>query len=132
VLGDDSIAKVKKVVMEYLAICSELGVKVNLSKSLLSPKGCFEFAKRFFTPFGNASPVSIGEVLVAKRNFSTMSNLKRKYNIRISDLLSIMGYRHSITGGFERGFAALPRKARNMLIVVLSPWGAFPSESLSQ
>jgi len=105
-------------------------VKVNLAKSLLSPKGCLEFAKRFVTPFGNCSPISIGELLVSKKNFATMSNLPRKRKIRISDLLSIMGYRHKVSGGLQRRFAALPKRARNMLIVLLSPWGAYPSGSL--
>lgn len=130
VLGDDSAAGVQRVVKEYLVICSEIGVKVNLAKSLLSPKGCLEFAKRFLTPFGNCSPISIGEILVARRNFATMSNLPRKFDIRIHDLLSIMGYRFRVIGSIEKTFLGLPKKARNMLIVLLSPWGAVPSPDL--
>lgn len=130
VLGDDSVAAVKPIVLEYLKICSELGVKVNLAKSLLSPVGVFEFAKRFITPFGNCSPISIGEILVADKNFATMSNLPRKRKIRFSDLLSIMGYRHKVTGSMEKRLHLLPKRVRNMLLVLRSPWGAYPTTSL--
>jgi len=130
VLGDDSVSENHRIVQEYLKICSELKVKVNLAKSLLSPVGCFEFAKRFITPFGNCSPISIGEILVADKNFATMSNLPRKRKIRFSDLLAIMGYRHKVTGGLEKRLYTLPKRVRNMLIVVRSPWGAFPTKSL--
>lgn len=74
VLGDDSASRLRPVVDEYLKICHELGVKVNLAKSLLSRGGCLEFAKRFMTPRGDCSPVSMGELLVSKVNFSVMSN----------------------------------------------------------
>jgi len=68
VLGDDSLSKHRLVVEEYLKICSELQVTVNLSKSLLSPRGCGEFAKRFFTYKAICSPISIGELFVSKVN----------------------------------------------------------------
>lgn len=104
---------------------------MNLAKSLLSPNGCLEFAKRFFTPRGNASPISIGEVFVSAVNFSTMANWPRKNHIRIADLLSIMGYKHTVLGSAEsKVLSKLPRKARNMLIVQQSPWGPYPSKSL--
>jgi len=130
VLGDDSVAGDKLVVLEYLKICAELGVKVNLAKSLLSPVGSFEFAKRFYTKFGNCSPASIGELLVADKNFATMTNLARKRKIRISDLLSIMGYRHKVTGSIEKRFISLPKRVRHMFIVVRSPYGPYPTKSL--
>lgn len=126
VLGDDSASKFKLVVDSYLDICRELGVKVNLAKSLLSVNGSLEFAKRFFTPRGNCSPISIGELFVSKVNFSVMSNLPRKCSIRIHDLSYIMGYRHRITGALDKKLLALPRKIRHMIIVTRSPWGSFP------
>jgi hypothetical protein len=121
VLGDDSTCPDRVVVNQYLALCKELGVKVNLAKSLLSPVGCIEFAKRFFTLRGDCSPVSIGEVLVAQKNFATMSGLPRKRPIRIADLISIMGYKHKISGSLELKFSKLPKRVRNMLIVITSP-----------
>jgi len=131
VLGDDSSAGYKGVVAEYLKICSEIGVGVNLAKSLLSPNGCLEFAKRFWTPRGNCSPISIGEVFVSGVNFATMVNWPLKRKIRLADLLSIMGYKHKVLGSAEsKLLSKLPRKVRNMLIVLSSPWGPMPSNSL--
>jgi hypothetical protein len=103
-------------------LCHELGVKVNLAKSLLSPNGCLEFAKKFLTPKGNASPVSIGEVLVASVNFSTLSSLPRGRELRIADIAAIMGYRFKVIGSLkDTKFSRLPRKIRHMLIVLRSP-----------
>lgn len=132
VLGDDSASRLRPVVDEYLKICHELGVKVNLAKSLLSRGGCLEFAKRFMTPRGDCSPVSMGELLVSKVNFSVMSNWPRKRPIRLADLLYIMGYKHRTVSTITKPLASLPRRLRHMLIVLKSPWGAMPSASLEE
>jgi len=105
---------------------------VNLSKSLLSRNGSIEFAKRFFTPQGDCSPVSLGELLVSKVNFSVMSNWPRKRSIRLADLLSLMGYRHRTLAGLNLPFSSLSRRLRHMLIVLRSPWGSMPSSSLTE
>jgi len=101
-----------------------------MAKSLLSPVGALEFAKRFITRFGNCSPISIGEILVSDRNFACLANLPRKRKIRLADLFSIMGYKFKTIGSLEKSFSNLPKKARNMMIVSLSPWGTYPSSSL--
>jgi hypothetical protein len=132
VLGDDSAALNRRVVEEYLKICGELGVKVNLSKSLLSRAGCLEFAKRFLTQRGDCSPISVGEILVSKINFSVMSNWPRKRNIRIADLLTLMGYRHKTLSIIQRPLIKLSRRLKHMLIVIHSPWGATPTKNLVQ
>jgi hypothetical protein len=47
VLGDDIVIADKAVAMSYLQIMRDLGVEINLSKSLISEqKGVLEFAKR--------------------------------------------------------------------------------------
>lgn len=117
---------------EYLIICAELGVKVNLSKSLLSRAGSVEFAKRFMTVRGDCSPVSVGELLVSRVNFSVMSNWPRKRPIRIADLLTLMGYRHKSLSKINKPLMSLPKRIRNMIIVLRSPWGATPTQSLSE
>lgn len=121
VLGDDSSSLHRRVVEEYLKVCKTLGVGINLAKSLLSPNGCIEFAKRFFTNRGDCSPVSIGEILISKKNFATMANWTRKRKIRIHDLFSIMGYKHVRIGSLDQPFSKLPKRTRNMLIVQTSP-----------
>jgi len=105
-------------------------VKVNLSKSLLSRAGCLEFAKRFMTQRGDCSPVSMGELLVSKVNFSVMSNWPRKRPIRIADLLTLMGYRHKTLSMVQKPLTSLSRRLRHMIIVLRSPWGALPTKNL--
>jgi hypothetical protein len=121
VLGDDSESLHKKIVMVYLTICKELGVVVNLFKSLLSPVGSGEFAKRFHTLRGDCSPISFGELFVSKINWSSMMNWPRKRSIRLADLSYIMGYKHRITGSINKKIDRLPPKIRNMILVLRSP-----------
>jgi len=48
-LGDDLVIADRDVANEYLNICDEIGLGVNLHKSLSSPDGTgLEFAKRTF------------------------------------------------------------------------------------
>jgi len=44
-LGDDIVIFDERVADSYLDIMSKLGVSINLSKSVISSKPCFEFAK---------------------------------------------------------------------------------------
>lgn len=122
-LGDDSAARISRVWENYLALCSSLGVGISLPKSLISPIGAVEFAKKFFTPSGNSSPISIGEILVAGVHFATAVQLMAKYpHIRLVDLLRLYGYRHTTLGSVNnKKFAALPKRVRNIAIAVTSP-----------
>lgn len=106
---------------EYLLLCRRIGVGINLAKSLISPVGCLEFAKRFMTPRGDCSPVSIGEILISKKNFASMANWTRKRKIRLADLFSVMGYKHVRIGSLDKHWFDLPSRTRNMLIVQTSP-----------
>jgi hypothetical protein len=56
-LGDDIVIANKTVADQYLMIMKDLGVEINLSKSVISNEGCFEFAKRLVSPSGEISPV---------------------------------------------------------------------------
>jgi len=47
-LGDDLVIADKSVADSYLVIAADLGVEINLSKSLISKAGVSEFAKRLF------------------------------------------------------------------------------------
>jgi hypothetical protein len=47
VLGDDIVILDENVASHYLAVIRDLGVEINLSKSLINKSGYFEFAKRF-------------------------------------------------------------------------------------
>jgi hypothetical protein len=60
---------------------------VNLSKSILSPKGLgLEFAKRYYIGSVDASPISLKEVLELSV-LSPALELVRKYNLSLSTFL---------------------------------------------
>lgn len=50
VLGDDVVILDIRVAKAYLHLMQELGVDISFAKSLSSPIGVFEFAKRFVSP----------------------------------------------------------------------------------
>lgn len=43
----------------------KIGVKIGLSKSVVSHKGVMEFAKKFYTPYDVLTPVPTRELLVS-------------------------------------------------------------------
>ena len=61
ILGDDIVILDKRVAHRYHSIMVTLGVEINLSKSLVSPKGYAEFAKRFVRSDADLSGVSLRE-----------------------------------------------------------------------
>jgi hypothetical protein len=68
ILGDDIIIADDSVAKAYLAIMENLGVTVNLSKSLISNKFA-EFAKKFLGPNNiDISPIGPGLILRSMRN----------------------------------------------------------------
>jgi len=56
-LGDDLVIADAAVAMAYKAIVSDLGMKINNSKSLVSKTGFAEFAKRYFEDGKDLSPL---------------------------------------------------------------------------
>nr|UPW42242.1 MAG: putative RNA dependent RNA polymerase [Xinjiang mito-like virus 75] len=72
VLGDDIVIGDSAVAKCYLVLMEDLGVKINLSKSLISASGCCEFAKRFYHKGVDVSPLgpkSILEMIKSPRSF---------------------------------------------------------------
>lgn len=56
-LGDDLVIADEAVADAYLIIAKDLGVEINLQKSLISKSGVLEFAKRLFRDGTDLSPV---------------------------------------------------------------------------
>jgi hypothetical protein len=63
-LGDDIVIFDKEVAKCYLSIMKDLGVGINLVKSVVSTTS-FEFAKRFIHKGQNLSPISFKELDIA-------------------------------------------------------------------
>jgi len=61
ILGDDLVIADEKVALRYIAVCSSLGIKVNLKKSYVSESGFFNFANQSYMGTVNVSPLSLKE-----------------------------------------------------------------------
>lgn len=68
-LGDDIVIADTSVAEAYSSLMAYLGVPINMSKSLVSEKGCLEFAKRWVHPdLGEFTPLGANVLLATVRN----------------------------------------------------------------
>lgn len=69
VLGDDIVIFDNNVALAYKQLMLDAGVSINMTKSIISPKGVVEFAKRWIHPLlGEVSPIGASLLLAIKRN----------------------------------------------------------------
>lgn len=98
ILGDDMVIWDKSVATVYLTIMKDLGLEINLSKSIVSPNGtAFEFAKRVFINGQDVTPITLSEYSAAIQSVSSLFSFIRKYSIPnhvVSRLLGL-GYRNT-------------------------------------
>lgn len=97
VLGDDIVIFDKLVADQYLIIMSDLGVEINLSKSIISPRGlALEFAKRTViktdSQFLDVSPLPWKLMLTGRDQLSRIcilfTLLKRGWEINLNRSIS--------------------------------------------
>lgn len=74
-MGDDIVIADEAVAKVYLQIMTDLGVDINLFKSLYSKVGVFEFAKRLVSPKLEFTPVGAANVLWATYSFKMIPSL---------------------------------------------------------
>jgi len=74
-LGDDIVIADTSVANSYLYIMEQLGVDISKPKSLVSPVGLFEFAKRICGPLEEFSPLGPANLVLALRNSSRLPAL---------------------------------------------------------
>lgn len=100
VLGDDIVIRDSRVAGEYQNLMATLGVPINMSKSLVSEKGCLEFAKRWIHPdLGDFTPLGPGLILVTIRNLRFIPLLVNELATKsfsflpaqMKDLMSLVG-----------------------------------------
>jgi len=109
------------VAAEYLVVMDLLGVDINLSKSLISPKRKVgEFAKRFFTP-KDSSMIPIKEVIAARFNTTELVQFVRKYTLNVVQALSFGGHGYKVKGSLNKEFSKLGARAANLLLMLSSP-----------
>jgi hypothetical protein len=94
VLGDDLVIANDDVASFYLEVCKDLGVEINLSKSIIS-NDIAEFAKKWKGVGLNYTPVGPGLILNATRNkiflAPLLSELWRLELLDLKTLLDIIG-----------------------------------------
>jgi hypothetical protein len=130
VLGDDVVIADRRVAEVYLRVIESLGVKVGLSKSLISEKKpVLEFAKRFFAP-RDCSGIPLREVLAARNTLSGLIEFVRKYKLNVNQTLRFAGFGFRNLGGLNRPFASMSVRLRNLLLALAHPNSPFGCPSL--
>lgn len=121
VLGDDIVIANGLVAREYVWIMSQLGVGIGLAKSLVSKKGGLEFAKRFYVATADCSPVAFKELFAARGNLSQMIAFKKKWSLRVAQVLDIFGQGFRVKSFLTKRFHAMPKRVSNLLHMIYAP-----------
>lgn len=126
VLGDDIVIFDNDVAEKYLSIMEDLGVGINLVKSVQS-KDSFEFAKRNFTKGADVSPLSFKELDVASASLDAMLQLVQRFQgdgMRLASVLRLQGFGYRVLGSMSQLFSKMSKRARFLCI-----WLTFPGHT---
>jgi len=127
ILGDDIVILDSVVARSYLLVMDELGVGINLGKSLISHKGVFEFAKRFRVPGYDCSPISLKEVSVAAGSLACLTMLLEKIGklraLKVSDALAFQGAGYRVLGALMKPYSEMSRRSMMLLVFLTQPGG---------
>lgn len=113
----------QRVASSYLSVMKDLGVGINLVKSVES-KDSFEFAKRFYSKGINLSPVSFKEMDLAGASLEGAILLFSKFAKdpgRISPLVRFRGYGYRTLGSLTKRLAEMPRHLRFLIVFLTMP-----------
>jgi len=127
VLGDDIVIAHRDVADQYQSIMRDLGVGIGLAKSLVSPKGTMEFAKRYYTP-SDASPISLKEVVVSWHVAGSLVEIVRKRitpAIGLPQVLAYLGYGYKTRGSINKTYHSMTTRLRNWLLLLTLPGQPF-------
>jgi hypothetical protein len=123
VLGDDIVIFDRRVASSYLCVMEDLGVGINLVKSVVSYDS-FEFAKRFYTKGVNLSPVSFKELDLAGSSIEGLILLHSRFSKdpgRISSIVRLRGYGYRTLGSLTKRLGELPRHLRFLIVFLTMP-----------
>jgi hypothetical protein len=123
VLGDDIVIFNKNVATEYLRIMADLGVGINLVKSVVSSHS-FEFAKRFVHKGVNLSALSFKELDVAVASLEGAYHLfskSGKENVRVSAIARFRGYGYKSLAKLDNQLKQLPKHLSLLLVFLCAP-----------
>lgn len=122
-MGDDIVIFDKAVGKAYLDIMADLGVGVNLIKSVVSHDS-FEFAKRFYHKGVNLSPISFRELDLAGASLEGAILLYAKFageKARIAPLVRFRGYGYRALGSLTKRLEDLPGHLRFLIVFLSMP-----------
>lgn len=89
----------------------EIGVDLNLSKSLLSPTGkVVEFAKRTLYKGVNVSPIPIKELFSSIKSSQSSLQFAKKYSLSPSSFLRLFGAGYKVLGRLQSPFFRMGSK----------------------
>lgn len=121
VLGDDIVIADEAVALAYLDIMAEIGCEINMTKSLVSRNGSFEFAKRFVHSGEDVSPVSWRELFVAGVDVSVLLALVGKHRPRVSSVLAMMDHGYRSVSRMTAHFSEMSRSEAMLLLWLSRP-----------
>lgn len=127
VLGDDIVIADPSVASAYYHIMvEELKVQIQVTKSLVSENGSFEFAKKTFIRGVEVSPVSLKGFQAALRNLPVMegllSALPGVHSHRLKDVARALGFGYKVLGSLQSGLAKRSR-IQGLIVFLTRPSG---------
>lgn len=132
-LGDDIVILGTAVARQYEALCKALGIKIGLEKSLISPNGSYEFAKRFYVRGVDASPISVREYWVSQSSLPSFIELvaraKRvKSDLRLADVIRAYAKGYKVVSCLTQTLEKLGNtRVSNLITALLLPGAPFES-----
>jgi hypothetical protein len=123
VLGDDIVIADEEVGNEYLRVMSgDLGVGINLSKSLVSLNGLtLEFAKRYYYKGHDCSPFSFKELKESQLNWNILVERQRKNALSTATILVAQGFIPKSLNTLTKKLEDLSPSLRRRLMVIKHP-----------
>jgi hypothetical protein len=107
----------------------DLGVGIGFEKSLISRKGCLEFAKKYYMHSEDCSPLPYKEFMAARGSVMALSEFAKKFNLRISQVMDVRGYGYRAKSRLGNPVYKVPRKMRNLMLTILAPTTKAPMSS---
>jgi hypothetical protein len=127
VLGDDVVIANKSIAENYLSLLAEIGSPINLTKSIVSSNGSFEFAKRFVFAGVDVSPISWKEMFVARWDINSLVSLAEENSVKLASILLFLDHGYK---AISRLTAPLNAMSRSMAMTLL--WMSRPGSYLSK
>lgn len=122
VLGDDLVIADGAVAEQYLILLKELGMPVNLHKSLVSKDGsAMEFAKRTIWNGKDISPVPLAELSAASGLAPAMASFAVKYSLNLPQLLAAVGMGWRNISWLSKPLNKLPSQIRTLVLTLAMP-----------